>query len=100
MGFWVEQTQELLQKWEARARSLRPRMEIFREGLMLGAVTVLAGMARDDRGRPRPRPPTRGAPWRWSRRLLTGQSSLISWQNFAGRRNYGTTAVKRSPIFI
>jgi hypothetical protein len=53
MGFWVEQTQGLLQKWEARARGLRPRMEISREGLMLGAGTVLAGIARDERGRPR-----------------------------------------------
>src|ERR1700736_1464520 len=53
MGFWVEQTQQLLQKWEARARGLRPRMEISREGLMLGAGTVLAGIARDERGRPR-----------------------------------------------
>ena len=42
-----------LQKWDARARSLRPRMEITGEGLMLGAGTVLAGMAKDERGRPR-----------------------------------------------
>jgi len=47
----VEQTQELLQKWDARAR--RPRMEITGEGLTLGAGTVLAGMAKDERGRPR-----------------------------------------------
>ena len=48
----MEQTQEL-QKWDAQARSLRPRMEITGEGLMLGAGTVLAGMAKDERGRPR-----------------------------------------------
>jgi hypothetical protein len=48
----VEQTQELLQKWDARARRLQPRMEISREGLMLGAGTVLAGTARDERGGP------------------------------------------------
>jgi hypothetical protein len=47
----VEQTQELLQKWDARARRLRPRMEITGEGLTLGAGTVLAGMAPDERGR-------------------------------------------------
>jgi hypothetical protein len=47
----MEQTQELLQKWDVRAR--RPRMEISGEGLMLGAGTVLAGMAREGRGRPR-----------------------------------------------
>jgi hypothetical protein len=49
----VEQTQELLQKWDDRARRLHPRMEISREGLMLGTGTVLAGMAKDERGRPR-----------------------------------------------
>ncbi len=43
--------QELLQKWDARAR--RPRMEISGEGLTLGAGMVLAGMAKDERGRPR-----------------------------------------------
>jgi hypothetical protein len=47
----VEQPQELLQKWDDRAR--RPRMEITGEGLMLGAGTVLAGATRDGRGRPR-----------------------------------------------
>src|ERR1700730_5916294 len=51
--FWVAQTQELLQKWDDRARRLYPRTEISGEGLMLGAGTVLAGMARDERGRPR-----------------------------------------------
>ena len=30
-----------------------PRMEITSDGLMLGAGTVLAGMVRDERGRPR-----------------------------------------------
>jgi hypothetical protein len=49
----VEQTQELLQKWDDRARRLYPRMEISREGLTIGAGTMLAGMARDARGRPR-----------------------------------------------
>jgi hypothetical protein len=49
----VEQTQQLLQKWDVRARRLRPRMEISREGLTLGAGTVLAGEAKDERGRPR-----------------------------------------------
>lgn len=49
----MEQTQELLQKWDDRARRLRPRMEISGEGLMLGAGTVLAGMGQDERGRPR-----------------------------------------------
>ena len=44
----MEQTQEL-----ARGRRLYPRMEITGEGLMLGAGTVLAGMARDEHGRPR-----------------------------------------------
>jgi hypothetical protein len=48
----VEQPQELLQKWDARARRLYERMEITGEGLMLGAGTVLAGMAKDERGRP------------------------------------------------
>jgi hypothetical protein len=47
----VEQTQVLLQKWDDRARRLYPRMEISGEGLMLGAGTVLAGTARDERGR-------------------------------------------------
>jgi hypothetical protein len=45
----VEQTQKLLQKWDDRARRF-PRMETTGEGLMLGAGTVLAGMARDKRG--------------------------------------------------
>jgi hypothetical protein len=49
----VEQTQELLQRWDDRARRLYPRMEISGEGLMLGAGTVLAGTARDECGRPR-----------------------------------------------
>ena len=49
----MEQTQELLQKWDDRARRLYPRMEISGEGLTLGAGTVLAGMARDERGCPR-----------------------------------------------
>jgi hypothetical protein len=47
----VEQTQELSEKWGNPARRLHTRMEISREGLMLGAATVLAGMARDERGR-------------------------------------------------
>jgi hypothetical protein len=46
----VEQTQELLQKWDTRAR--RPRMEITGEGQTLGAGTVLAGMAQVERARP------------------------------------------------
>jgi hypothetical protein len=45
------QTQELLQKWDDRARRQYPRMEISREVLMLGAGTVLAGMIHDERGR-------------------------------------------------
>ncbi|MGB7045889.1 MAG: hypothetical protein WBD65_13580 [Methylocella sp.] len=49
----MEQTQELLQKWDDRARRLYPRMEISGEGLLLGAGTVLAGMTKDERGRPR-----------------------------------------------
>jgi hypothetical protein len=49
----VEQRQQLLQKWDAPARRLHPRMEITGERLTLGAGTVLAGMARDGRGRPR-----------------------------------------------
>ena len=49
----MEQTQELLQKWAARARRLHLRMEITGEGLTLGAGTILAGMAHDERGRPR-----------------------------------------------
>jgi hypothetical protein len=49
----VEQPQQLAQKWDARARRLRPRMEITGEGLTLGAGTVFAKMARDGRGRPR-----------------------------------------------
>ncbi|HXN88782.1 MAG TPA: hypothetical protein VN890_05445, partial [Methylocella sp.] len=49
----MEQSQQLLQEWDARARRLHPRMEISGEGLMLGAGTVLAGMGRDERGRPR-----------------------------------------------
>jgi hypothetical protein len=49
----VEQTQELLQKWDDRARRQCPRMEITGEGLTLCAGTVLAGIARDERGRPR-----------------------------------------------
>jgi hypothetical protein len=49
----VEQTQQLLQKWDDRARRLYPRMEISGDGLTLGAGTVLAGMAKDQRGRPR-----------------------------------------------
>jgi hypothetical protein len=43
----VEHTQELLQKWDDRAR--RPRMEISGEVLTLGAGTVLAGTARAGR---------------------------------------------------
>jgi hypothetical protein len=49
----VEQTQELLQKWDAQARRLHPRMEITGGGLTLGAGTVLAWIAKDKRGRPR-----------------------------------------------
>jgi hypothetical protein len=46
----AQQGQELLEKWEARARGLRPRMEITSDGLTLGAGTVFAKMARDRRG--------------------------------------------------
>jgi hypothetical protein len=49
----VEQRQGPLQKWDARARRLHPRMEITGEGLTLGAGTMLAGMGRDECGRPR-----------------------------------------------
>jgi hypothetical protein len=49
----VEQTQWLLQKWDARAHRLYPRMEISRDGVTFSAGTVLAGMAKDERGRPR-----------------------------------------------
>lgn len=49
----MQQGQELLQKWDAHARRLYPRMEITGEGLTLGAGTVLAGMAKDEQGRPR-----------------------------------------------
>ncbi|MGH6845594.1 MAG: hypothetical protein ACRECU_12945 [Methylocella sp.] len=35
-----------------RARGRHPRLEITGEGLMLGAGTVLADMAQDERGRP------------------------------------------------
>lgn len=49
----MEQTLELLQKWDDGARRLYPRMEITSEGLTLGAGTVLAGIAKDERGRPR-----------------------------------------------
>jgi hypothetical protein len=45
----VQPGQELLQKWEARADHLYPGMEITGEGLMLGAGTILAKMARDGR---------------------------------------------------
>ncbi|MFZ0507253.1 MAG: hypothetical protein WBD78_01290 [Methylocella sp.] len=40
-------------KWDDRARRQCPRMEITGEGLTIGAGTVLAGIARDERGRPR-----------------------------------------------
>ncbi|MGH6837159.1 MAG: hypothetical protein ACREC9_16875 [Methylocella sp.] len=49
----MQRGQELLQKWDARARVLRRRMEITSEGLTLGAGTVLAGMARDGRDAPK-----------------------------------------------
>ncbi|MGA7383635.1 MAG: hypothetical protein WBW81_02735, partial [Methylocella sp.] len=49
----MEQPQELLQKWDEGARRQYPRMEITGEGMTLGAGTVLAGMAKDERGRPR-----------------------------------------------
>jgi hypothetical protein len=42
--------QEILQKWDERSRHFQPRMEITREGLVLGAGTVLAKMAQDTRG--------------------------------------------------
>jgi len=49
----VEPGQELLRKWEAHAGRSHPRMEITSGGLMLGAGTLLAKMAQDERGRPR-----------------------------------------------
>lgn len=48
----MEQTQELLQKCDARARNLRPRMEIAGEGLMPGAKSVLAKTVRRKTGMP------------------------------------------------
>jgi hypothetical protein len=45
--------QEVLEKWDARAGRLHSRMEITGEGLTLGAGTVLAGMAQDERGAPK-----------------------------------------------
>jgi len=50
-GFLVEQTQELLQKWDTRTHGLRPHMEICGEGLTLGAGTV----SRDGAARNGPR---------------------------------------------
>lgn len=49
----MQHGQELLQKWDARARRFYPRMEISREGLTLGAGTSLAWMVRYEQGRPR-----------------------------------------------
>jgi len=40
-------------KWDGRSRRQYPRTEITGEGLMLGAGTVLAEMAKNERGRPR-----------------------------------------------
>jgi hypothetical protein len=48
----VQTGQELLQKWDARAPRLYLRMEVTGEGLALGARTILAKMARDERGAP------------------------------------------------
>jgi hypothetical protein len=49
---WVQTGQELLKKWDARAPRLYLRMEVTGEGLALGARTILAKMARDERGAP------------------------------------------------
>jgi hypothetical protein len=49
----VGPVQELLRKWEARADRFHSRVEITGEGLMLGAGTLLAKMAQDERGRSR-----------------------------------------------
>src|SRR5437016_5791730 len=51
-GIWVQTGQELLEKWDARAPRLYLRMEVTGEGLVLGARTILAKMARDERGAP------------------------------------------------
>jgi len=49
----VHQAQEILQKWNERSRRFRPRMEITRDGLMLGAGTILAEALGDERSGPR-----------------------------------------------
>ncbi len=41
---------EILHKWEAQLRRLHPRMEITRDGLVLGAGTILAKVGRDNCG--------------------------------------------------
>ncbi len=42
--------QEILQKWDARAARLHPRMEITCKGLVFGAGTVLTGAETEGRG--------------------------------------------------
>jgi hypothetical protein len=94
----VEQTQELLQRWDDRARRLYPRMEIIGEGLMLGAGTVLAGMAKDERGRPRLA--LGDEPRAMARRPMSSPSSLISSPSSGGLARFGTRAKRRFNIFI
>jgi hypothetical protein len=89
----VEQTQELLQKWDDRVLRLRPRMEIAGEGLTLGAGTVFA--AGEDSHFT-----TSRAPWRCSRRPMSAQSRLALSPSFGAPANAGPRARKRSPIFI
>jgi hypothetical protein len=48
MGDFVATGARALRKWGARAARLHPRMEITGEGLVLGAGTILAKMARDE----------------------------------------------------
>jgi hypothetical protein len=49
LGILVHQAQEILQKWNERSRRFHPRMEITHDGLMLGAGTILAKLARGGR---------------------------------------------------
>ncbi|MBO0734158.1 MAG: hypothetical protein J2P49_07560, partial [Methylocapsa sp.] len=46
----MQTAEEILRKWDARGARFYQRMEITGEGLMLGAGTVLAKIARDKRG--------------------------------------------------
>jgi hypothetical protein len=47
-GILEQPGQKILRKWDEGAARLHPRLEITREGLVLGAGTILAGMARDE----------------------------------------------------